>query len=213
MMMRALISMVPARVRDVAAALAGPLRAGVALLLLAASSGLRADEEVLWWRVYGEESVDWYGSDITVNQLAAMKDNELYARVSVRDSSGSSLGYLNLYMMVDGEVFPSQDEGPMSSVSIPPANAFADLGDYGAAGYSFAIELGNEIDSQWTAYVVSEVRPYGSLGANITDWRPGHVAIPEGEWIPRSFVVPEPCSGLLLLMGGGLLALRRRRRV
>ena len=168
MMTSVLISMVPARVRDVAAALAGPLRAGVALLLLAASSGLRADEEVLWWRVYGEESVDWYGSDITVNQLAAMKDNELYARVSVRDSSGSSLGYLNLYMMVDGEVFPSQNEEPMSSVYIPPANAFADLGSYGAAGYSFAIELGNEIDSQWTAYVVSEVRPYDSLGANIT---------------------------------------------
>jgi hypothetical protein len=187
----------------------------LAMLLAAAAFGVRAAEEVLWWRVYGEESVDWYGSGITVGELAEMK-GDILARVSVRDSSGETKDYLDLYMVVDpgtGAVVVPNGGSTIDSIYVPPANAFADLGEYGKAAYSFAIELGNWIDDLWTSYVVSEVRSYESLGDHITDWEPGKVPISKGEWIPSSYVVPEPSSGLLLAMGGALLALRRRRRL
>ena len=70
-----------------------------------------------------------------------------------------------------------------------------------AAGYSFSCAS-------------SEVRSYDYLAGhqNLGTWTPGEMPTKLLEWAPRSFTVPEPCSGLLLLLGGGLLALRRRRR-
>ncbi len=189
----------------------------LSIVLLSALSivGRAETEEVLWWMVDGSESVDWYGQNITVNQLSASKEN-LYARMSVRDSSGQVKDYLPFYQFDnDHVVFPSEGEPKIDvwavqDVGIEP---FAVLVPYNTAEYSFAIELGNFEDGQWISYVVSEVRGYNSLyDEHIATWAPGHDPILKLPW-QSVFFVPEPCSGLLLLVGGGLLALRRRRRV
>ena len=198
------------------------------LALLVAASGLvhATEPEVLWWFIGGDENVDWYGTNISVDQLTTMKGQyysdeygegySLSAKMSVRNDSGDTLAYLNLYSAYQDPLTGAYVTYPTGgqttqSLAVPPVNAFADLGAYAAAGYSFAIELGNEVDGQWTSVVVSEVRSYTSLGDHITDWAPGITAVPDVPWIP-SYHIPEPCSGLLLLVGGGLLALRRRRR-
>ena len=189
----------------------------VLLTLLLASASIvchGATEEVLWWMVEEDAAVDWYGENITAEQLSARK-GELYARVSARDSSGSVVGYLNYYQIDgDNEVFPAAGADPINEWAVPPIDAFATLGIYASSAYSFAIELGNTVNGQWTAYAVSEVRSYDYLAGhqNLGTWTPGEMPTKLLEWAPRSFTVPEPCSGLLLLLGGGLLALRRRRR-
>lgn len=187
----------------------------LALALGVVCSVFATEPEVLWWRVDESDTVDWYGSEISAYDLASMKGGELYARVSVRDATGAHVKYLNLYTFDDSEppqIIPS-DGATTQQLGVPPVNSFADLGIYSGAEWSFAVELGNTIDGAWTAYVVSEVRSYDSLGSHRTNWTPGMSHVHQIEWVPSSFVVPEPCSGLLLLLGGGLLALRRRRNV
>jgi hypothetical protein len=187
----------------------------IAVLVLALSLFAGATQpEVLWWRVDEEDSVDWYGSAMSVEALADMKNGELYAKVSVRDSSGNFVSYLDLYTFDDStppQVIPSGGQ-TTQKLGVPPVNSFADLTGYSGAQWSFAVELGNEIEGQWVSYVVSEVKGYASLGEHITNWQPGMTSVSQHEWVPRSFTVPEPGSALLLLVGGGLLALRRRRR-
>ena len=185
----------------------------LALALGVVCSVFATEPEVLWWRVDESDTVDWYGSEISAYDLASMKGGELYARVSVRDATGAHVNYLNLYTFDENaQVIPSGGQ-KTQQLGVPPVNSFADLTGYSGAEWSFAVELGNTVDDKWMAYVVSEVRSYASLGRHITDWKPGMDSVHQIEWVPKSFVVPEPCSGLLLLVGGGLLALRRRRNV
>ncbi len=186
----------------------------VLALMFAVAGFVRATEpEVLWWRVDEGDTVNWYGTDITAQDLATIKGGELYAKVSVRNAAGEHVTYLDLYTFDENaQVIPSGEQ-KTQQLGVPPVNSFADLTGYSGAEWSFAVELGNTVDDKWMAYVVSEVRSYASLGRHITDWRPGMDSVHQIEWVPKSFVVPEPCSGLLLLVGGGLLALRRRRNV
>lgn len=191
-------------------------RFALRLVLLGTAMACRADVAVLWWLIEGGESVDWYGTQTTVDGFSDMK-GPLSARVAVLDSSGATIDHLNFWQLdADNVPYPADGVG-VDSWGVPPINAFADLGNYGSAEYSFAVELGNWDYDQggWVkTYVVSETRSYDSLASNISTWKSGDLG-PDytTEWRPVNFHVPEPSGGLLLLIGGGLLALRRRRRV
>ena len=91
----------------------------------------------------------------------------------------------------------------------------ADVSAYasGSPEYAFIIELGNWDGSNWSTLALSETASYADLVANNhIDTSSGYNPNPVAPWMPTSYVVPEPSSGLLLLVGAALLALRRRKR-
>ena len=91
----------------------------------------------------------------------------------------------------------------------------ADVSAYasGSPEYAFIIELGNWDGSNWSTLALSETASYADLVANNhIDTSSGYNPNPITPWMPTSYVVPEPSSGLLVLVGAALLALRRRKR-
>ena len=80
---------------------------------------------------------------------------------------------------------------------------------------SFAIELGNYNNGNWTTLATSGSLDYNSLKNSGYTYMPsaGDLALATlTAWAPTAYSVPEPSSGLLMLLGASLLALKRRRR-
>ena len=101
----------------------------------------------------------------------------------------------------------------LESINVP-MTWLADVTAYASDSpeYAFVIELGNYDGSNWSMLAVSETVTYTDLAANShIDNVSGYNPNPVTPWMPSSYVVPEPTSGMLVLVGAALLALRRRR--
>lgn len=99
----------------------------------------------------------------------------------------------------------------------------SELGEYGADGYSFFVEMVNysggdlntppETVATGATYSYNELvsNGYVATGATTAIAAQSKVAA-DGFNMGGGAAVPEPSSGLLLLIGGAMLALRRRRQ-
>lgn len=184
----------------------------IVLVFLSACFSLLAEEQVLWWRVTEIDNPKSF-ANLTVTGVDGSP-----VRMGDLVYQGLSADAVRLRVVGDGiDAYlplqdPAVDMGGQQSGYLP-GDFYAYVGAYSGAAYSFAVELGNESDGQWVIMASTAYYSYGALDSlnHIHDWSDikANIARP---WLP-SFVVPEPCSGLLLLVGGGLLALRRRRRV
>ena len=102
----------------------------------------------------------------------------------------------------------------LDSINVP-MTWYADVSAYanGSPEYAFIVELGNWDGSNWSTLALSETASYADLAANNhIDNVSGYNPNPITPWMPTSYVVPEPSSGLMLLVGAALLALRRGKR-
>lgn len=96
-----------------------------------------------------------------------------------------------------------------------------DLGEYGADGYSFFVEMVNYSDATGdfesvatgATYSYNELVSSGYVATGATSATTAQSnAIANNFNMGSGGAVPEPSSGLLLLIGGAMLALRRRRQ-
>ena len=172
----------------------------LACTLRAADSGLC----VLWWQVGDFTDPDSL-EDVIVQRVNGGEDTTAadlgvkYARI--REVSTGT------YLTLDsGSAAPLVMDVPMTWQA--DVSAFAS----GSPEYAFVIELGNLDGSTWSTFAVSETVTYTDLVANDhIDTSSGYDPNPITPWMPTSYVVPEPTSGMLVLVGAALLALRRRR--
>ena len=171
----------------------------------AEDSGLR----VLWWQVG-----DWTDPDSLENvavervngggMTTAADLGVTHARI-VEVSTGSTV------LMLDPE---TSDTYSLVAMDVP-MTWLADVSAYasGSPEYAFIIELGNWDGSNWSTLALSETASYADLYAsshidNVSGYNPNPIT----PWIPTSYVVPEPNSGLLVLVGAALVMLKRKRR-
>ncbi len=190
----------------------------VAVLSLFAADDAKADGlMVLWWQVgdAGDEGEDRESlQNVTVTRFSGEPTSAFDLGVfDARIREKSTGGYLSL---LNPEDFDCEDISTarfdFESMNVPTV-WWADISDY--ASGSFVIELGNYEDGKWTVLAVSESVSYGDLASAraIADTDVGvdpNVMVP---WNPKTYVVPEPSSGLMLVVGAALLALRRKREV
>lgn len=172
-------------------------------------TALTVSGEVLWWTT-GEAAditVTYEGSTETTTAAALGATD---ARIRVVGDGVADETYLSMLFNVDGkwQTFEGADV-----CVLPVEEYWVDLGDYGSAGYSFVVELGNYEDGSWTVATTSAAMTYSQLDeahhitANAGMALPGYTP-----WVATGYTaVPEPTSGLLMLLGSALLALRRKR--
>lgn len=90
-----------------------------------------------------------------------------------------------------------------------------ELGQYGADGYSFFVEMVNYSNNAYETVATGATYSYNELvtsGYVANDVVSASSAMAAASSMNMGAAVPEPSSGLLLLMGGAMLVLRRRRR-
>lgn len=174
--------------------------------ILCCLSAKATEEQLLWWLVEPDDVVeDWYGSPSTVSAIGATD-----ARLRVDNASGDVIAYLDFYVREEGSALTERWSG-VDGWEIP-VEAFAIVDGYTSAEYSFAVELGNYANGAWVKTLASsDPLPYASIREHIGVWN-GIQPELASTWIPSSYSVPEPSSGLLMLIGGALLALRRGSR-
>jgi hypothetical protein len=163
----------------------------------------------LWWLV----------DDTTISQSYADKGGEKIAvsdlgvtdvRVRWDNTQDGSYGFLTLYNTTGDNVVKMDG---VAGVELP-AEYFADVTQYSAATYTFAIELGNYVNGTWAqTKAVSQSQTYDALAnAGYIQSYAGAGAAGSHYWSPLEYsVVPEPSSALLFLFGAMSLALRRKR--
>ena len=172
----------------------------------AEDDGLR----VLWWQV----------GDLT--EGPASLENVKVKRVNGGGmTTAAELGvtYARIREVTTGNLvfMLNPDTGDYSSMVAMdvPMTWYADVSAYasGSPERAFIIELGNWDGSNWSTLALSETASYADLAANShIDTSSGYNPNPITPWIPKSYVVPEPTSGMLVLVGAALLVLRRRKR-
>jgi hypothetical protein len=174
--------------------------------ILCCLSAKATEEQLLWWLVEPDDVVeDWYGSPSTVSAIGATD-----ARLRVDNASGDVIAYLDFYVQEEGSALTERWSG-VDGWEIP-VEAFAIVDGYTSAEYSFAVELGNYANGAWVKTLASsDPLPYASIREHIGVWN-GIQPELASTWIPSSYSVPEPSSGLLMVIGGALLALRRGSR-
>lgn len=177
----------------------------VMLLAFVACRVLADEAGVLLWMVDNPEIVD-RGS--VAGYVSPEGLSATAARVVATDSDGASV-YLNLcYDAGDGD-FVVTDISLASLTSDYRAGplwaSFSGLDN--PESFFYAIELGTVSDGGWTALAVSDVYTFAQLD-RFTSY--DAMSVPVDIWMPHSYSVPEPSSGLLLIMGMAVLALRRK---
>lgn len=180
----------------------------VSAAILIACTVHAEDYAVLWWQVGDFTDPDSLG-DVAVERVngggwtTAEDLGVTYARI--RDvTSGDYLYMLN----------PETGDFELESINVP-MTWVADVSKFasGSPEAVFVIELGNyESGSNWSTLALSSTATYADLAANNhIETASGYIPNPVAIWMPTSYVVPEPTSGMLVLVGAALLALRRRR--
>ena len=203
----------------------GVSRFAVLVAAILSVSVLPAAEEVLYWMVGDNATVNDHGTISSVSDFLPPETDDSWSAARIRVTGGDITGdvFLDVY----------DSDGTLQSGSGAIGIAFGETGGYWGAGvptgnqspvgnysagtpeYSFIIELGNVswdgTTASWVETVaVSQSATYSDISRFIhTSFEPNPT---EGAaWAPTTYNVPEPSSGLLLLVGGGLLLLRRRR--
>ena len=203
--------------------------AALAAAILVTGS-LSAAEEVLYWMVGDDATVNDHGTSSSVSDFLSAKlpaqSEDSWSAARIRVSGGDIVGdvFLDVYDL-DGTLqvgsgalgisFGDTGSGYWGA-GVPTGNQ-SPVSSYSAGDpeYSFIIELGNVswdgTAASWVETIaVSQSATYSDISRFIhTSFDPNPMV--GGAWAPTSYNVPEPSSGLLLLVGGGLLLLRRRR--
>ena len=199
--------------------------AALAAAIFAAGS-LSAAEEVLYWMVGDDATVNDHGTYSSVSDFLPTETDDSWSAARIRVTGGDIVGdvFLDVYdsdgtLQVGsgalGIAFGDTGSGYWGA-GVPTGNQ-SPLGNYAGTSpeYSFIIELGNVSwdgnEASWVETVaVSQSATYSDLSRFIhTSFDPNPTI--GMAWAPTTYNVPEPSSGLLLLVGGGLLLLRRRR--
>ena len=105
----------------------------------------------------------------------------------------------------------AEGTAPNNYVSITSS----ELGQYGADGYSFFVEMVNYSNDEFQTVATGATYSYNELvssGYVATGAISTAAAQAAASQANMGSPIPEPSSGLLLLMGGAMLALRRRRQ-
>ena len=182
---------------------------GFAAIFLACAA--RAEDSVLrvlWWQVGDFTDPD------SLENVAVERVNgggmTTAADIGVTHARIREVSTGDYLVMLD----PETGNFSLDSINVP-MTWYADVSAYASdsAGYAFIVELGNWDGSSWSVLALSETVSYTSLdGSSHIDHVSGYNPNPITPWMPTSYVVPEPTSGLLVVVGAALLALRRRKR-
>ena len=197
------------------------LRRALKIAVMAGALGAvqaQASDYLLYWQVEDTADITWFDGT-SMGTVAEYTNLDGQSIKMARAVSSSSPDGLLVYDMDAGRhldyttEFTSGGTGPMLSY-IGAFNSSSSL-----AGLSFAIELGNWENGQWTTLATTGMISYNDLtvqsvaegGTYILTADQGYNLPTFMAWTPQSYMVPEPSSGLLILIGAGLLALRRGR--
>ena len=198
------------------------LRRALKIAVMAGALGavqVQASDYLLYWQVEDTADITWFdGTKLATVSDYVNRDGQSI-KMARAVSTGSPDGMYTYYMdigVTTDTMEPTGDgfgTGPMLSY-IGAFDSSTSL-----AGLSFAIELGNWENGQWTTLATTGMISYNDL-TTISSDEGGHYILTADQgynlptfmaWSPQSYMVPEPSSGLLVLIGAGLLALRRGR--
>ena len=191
--------------------------------VILATGVLSAAEEVLYWMVDGDATVN----DQKVSDFLPAETDDSFSAARIRVTGGDITGdvFLDVYdsagtlQVGSGALgIAFGESGGYWGAGVPTGNQ-SPLGSYAGTSpeYSFIVEIGNcswdesSGTASWVETVAaSDATKYSDLSQYI---HPSFEMNPTtgGAWSPTSYNVPEPSGGLLLLVGGALLALKRRR--
>ena len=199
------------------------LRRALKIAVMAGALGAvqaQASDYLLYWQVEDTATITWFdGTELGTVSDYTNRDGQqinMARAVSTTAADGMYTYYMDIGVTSD-TMEPTGDgagTGPMLSY-VGAFNSPTEL-----AGLSFAIELGNWANGQWTTLATTGMISYNDLtvqsaaegGTYILTADQGYNLPTFTAWSPESYNVPEPSSGLLVLIGASLLALRRRRR-
>lgn len=194
--------------------------------VILATGVLSAAEEVLYWMVDDNATVNDHGTISSVSDFLPAETDDSFSAARIRVTGGDITGdvFLDVYdsagtlQVGSGALgIAFGESGGYWGAGVPTGNQ-SPLGNYAGTSpeYSFIVELGNvtwddSTGASWVTVAVSEATKYSDLKSQYI--HPSFDMNPTvgGAWSPTSYNVPEPSSGLMLLVGGALLALRRRR--
>ena len=191
--------------------------AAVAAMVWAAPA--RAEDYLLYWQVDDSAEITWFDGT-GLGTVTSYQNRDGQSINAARAVSSTAEDGLYIYYMGDG----AQDYTMEFTGNGSTGPLFSYIGAFdspcGLAELSFAIELGNWKNGEWTTLATTGMISYNDLtvlgqaegGAYILTPDQGLNVPAFMTWNPASYNVPEPSSGLMMLIGAGLLALRRRRR-
>ena len=171
------------------------------------------DEYILYWQVEDTASINWFdGSQI--GTVADYFDANGMGITSARAVSSAEPDGMSIFYM---------GSGPQNYVDEPVDNGgtapiFSYILSEDPTQLSFAIELGNWENGEWTTLATTGMISYNDLvklsaengGMYILTPDQGYNLPTMMPWSPIAYAVPEPSSSMLVLMGCGVLALRRK---
>lgn len=148
--------------------------------------------------------------------VVSVQASTLYWQVS--EDTGATFQYAQLKVTGNGLENPviidsAEAEGTAPNNYVTLTNT--ELGQYGADGYSFFVEMVNYSNNAYETVATGATYSYNELvtsGYVANDVVSASSAMAAASSMNMGAAVPEPSSGLLLLMGGAMLVLRRRRR-
>lgn len=180
----------------------------------------QASDYLLYWQVEDTAAITWFdGTELgTVSDYVNRDGQSINMARAV--SSASPDGMYTYYMDIGitSDTMEPTGDGMGTGTMLSYIGAFDS--STSLAGLSFAIELGNWENGQWTTLATTGMISYNDLtqiasgegGTYILTADQGYNLPTFMAWSPTSYNVPEPSAGLMMLIGAGLLALRRRRR-
>lgn len=198
------------------------LRRALKIAVMAGALGAvqaQASDYLLYWQVEDSAAITWFdGSSMgTVADYTNLDGQQINMARAV--STTAVDGMYTYYM--DSGVTSDTMEPTGDGLGTGPMLSYIGAFDSSTslAGLSFAIELGNWENGQWTTLATTGMISYNDLttiasqegGTYILTADQGYNLPMFMAWTPQSYMVPEPSSGLLILIGAGLLALRRGR--